>query len=161
MLKTIKISKRLAKKLRLYDEQEYSSLFLVGKNDKDVITRIFELPSNNEGCEFEQGVDGSDMAREMLNIYKKKLIPGGFFYINTCFSFGDDLPIQMGDFAEGLVSKREYMRNIVYYIFSGSLESLNYKHLNTPVIVVCENNLYAKYKPSDRASWRNLKIVEV
>ena len=160
MMKTIKISKRLAKRLRSFNEDDESILHLFGKNEKDIITNIFELPTNNEGCVFEQGIDGSEMSKTLLKVYKKNLIPGGFFYINTYHTFNEDIDVNMGDFAAGVVSKKTYMEEIVNRIFY-RLESFSYNFLKVPVIVVCENNLYAKYNPNESCNWRNLKIVEV
>jgi hypothetical protein len=41
------------------------------------------------------------------------------------------------------------------------LESMNYKFLNMPVIVVCDNNLFARYKEDEFSNWISLRIKEV
>ena len=148
-MKELRIKKRLAAKLRRYDDQDQSSLHLIGKDSDGVITRIFELPDDG-GCEYERTVECSSMTKTLLQVYSKRLIPAGFFYINTHCMF---------DYDEE--DKCPGVDDVVERIYDDSLESMNYKFLNMPVIVVCDNNLFARYKPDEYADWLSLKIKEV
>ena len=148
-MKELRIKKRLANKMRRYDDQEQSSLYLIGKDKNDVVTRIFELPDDG-GCDYEQTVDCSSMTKTLLNIYAKRLIPAGFFYINTYYMFDHDEE-----------DERPSVDDVIDRVYDGSLESMNYKFLNMPVIVVCDNNLFARYKENEFSNWISLRIKEV
>jgi hypothetical protein len=157
MAKTIKITKSLADQLRQLTEAPRSSLFFTGKNNNDIITRIFRLPKDG-GCAFTQAVDLASMAKGLLSVYKAELIPSGFFLIPTNEAFAE-AGVASGALAKKTISKTNYLHQVIRPIFTSDLEFIFIKFAGAPAIVVCEHALYAGYSNNGKFSY--LKIKEV
>lgn len=158
MAKTIKISKSLADKLRQFKEEPRSSLFFIGKDNRDVFRKIFKLPKDG-GCGFTQAVKHASMAKSLLTVYKARLIPAGFFFVPTYDAFGEG-GVEEGDLAAKRVSKTHYMSHVIAPIFTSDMEFMFHKFPKAPAIVVCEHNLYAAYFENS-SNPHYLKIKEV
>lgn len=80
---TIKIKNKLYQRLRKFRNSEQTRLYLLGADNKDVLTSIGKVLERTGGCEFLPGISHEELHAHYKRMLKRKLNPRGFVFLDT------------------------------------------------------------------------------